>query len=82
MFSQGNIQYLHVKDPEVVKEIIKCTSLDFGKPQYQQKILGPLLGQGILTSNGANWSHKRKTLAPTFTVDSVKVLYINTHSSV
>ena len=73
MFSLGNKQFLHITDPEVVKEIIKCTSLEFGRPSYFQKVLSPLLGKGILTSNGASWIHKRKTLAPTMTLDSVKV---------
>jgi hypothetical protein len=48
MFSVGSKQILHMTDPEVVKEISICTSLDFGKPSYQSKERGPLLGQGIL----------------------------------
>ncbi|XP_059434193.1 cytochrome P450 714C2-like isoform X2 [Corylus avellana] len=64
MFSLGNIQILHVNDPEVVKEISICNSLDFGKPSYQSKEHGPLLGQGILASNGASWAHQRKILSP------------------
>ncbi|RVW74960.1 Cytochrome P450 714C2 [Vitis vinifera] len=62
MFSLGNTQILHVNQPDIVKEITTCTSLDFGKPSYQHRELGPLLGQGILTSNGAVWAHNRKSL--------------------
>ncbi|PON32369.1 Cytochrome P450 [Parasponia andersonii] len=72
MFSLGNLQYLHINNPDVVKEISIYTSFDFGKPSHQRKLLGPLLGQGILTSNGTTWSHQRKILAPEFTIDSVK----------
>ncbi|XP_059437592.1 cytochrome P450 714C2-like [Corylus avellana] len=72
MFSLGNIQILHMNDLEVVKEISICTSLDFGKPSYQSKERGPLLGQGILTSNGATWAHQRKILAPELYMDKVK----------
>ncbi|XP_059435073.1 cytochrome P450 714C2-like [Corylus avellana] len=72
MFSLGNIQILHMNDPEVVKEISICTSLDFGKPSYQSKERGPLLGQGILTSNGATWAHQRKILAPELYMEKVK----------
>lgn len=57
MFSLGNTQILFVNQPEVVREITTCTSLDLGKPSYQQKERGPLLGQGILTSNGAVWAY-------------------------
>ncbi|XP_059454628.1 cytochrome P450 714C2-like [Corylus avellana] len=72
MFSLGNKQILHMNDPEVVKEISICTSLDFGKPSYQSKERGPLLGQGILTSNGATWAHQRKILAPQLYMNKVK----------
>ncbi|GKU91594.1 hypothetical protein SLEP1_g5450 [Rubroshorea leprosula] len=72
MFSLGNIQILHMIHPDVVKEIITCTSLDLGKPSYQHKERGPLLGQGILTSNGAIWAHQRKVLAPELYMEKVK----------
>ncbi|KAL5569542.1 hypothetical protein UlMin_026117 [Ulmus minor] len=72
MFSLGNMQCLHMNDAEVVKEMSICTSLDFGKPLYQQKMLGPLLGQGVLTSNGVSWSHQRKIVAREFSIDKVK----------
>nr|POF24202.1 cytochrome p450 [Quercus suber] len=58
--------------PDVVKEISICTSLDLGKPSYQHKERGPLLGRGILTSNGATWAHQRKILAPELYMEKVK----------
>lgn len=73
MFALGNIQILYVNEPEAVREITTCKSLDLGKPSYQQKERGPLLGQGILTSNGAVWVHQRKILAPELYMDKVKV---------
>ena len=75
MFSLGNIQILHMNNPDVVKEISICTSLDLGKPSYQHKERGPLLGHGILTSNGAPWAHQRKILAPELYVGKVKVCF-------
>ena len=75
MFSLGNIQILHMNNPDVVKEISTCTSLNLGKPSYQYKKLGALLGQGILTSNGATWAHQRKILAPELYMEKVKVCF-------
>ncbi|XP_039057667.1 cytochrome P450 714C2-like [Hibiscus syriacus] len=72
MFSLGNTQILFVNQPDAVKEITTCTSLALGKPSYQQKEFGTLLGQGILTSNGAPWAHQRKILAPELYMDKVK----------
>ncbi|KAJ6758286.1 CYTOCHROME P450 714C2 [Salix koriyanagi] len=72
VFSLGNTQILYVSQADVVREITTCTSLEFGKPSYQQRELGPLLGQGILTSNGKVWAHQRKILAPELYTDKVK----------
>jgi len=73
MFSLGNRQILCVSQPDIVRDITTCTSLDLGKPSYQQKQLGPLLGQGVLTSNGTTWVHQRKILAPELYMEKVKV---------
>ncbi|KAH0667272.1 hypothetical protein KY285_028478 [Solanum tuberosum] len=72
MFSFGNTQIVHVTQPEMVREITTCTSLDLGKPTYQAKERGSLLGNGILTSNGPFWAHQRKILAPELYMDKVK----------
>ncbi|XP_057799317.1 cytochrome P450 714C2-like isoform X2 [Salvia miltiorrhiza] len=68
-FSLGNLQIVHVSDPNLVKEITTTTSPDLGRPSYQQKTMGPLLGQGILTSNGAIWARQRKIIAPELFMD-------------
>ncbi|CAA2979573.1 cytochrome P450 714C2-like [Olea europaea subsp. europaea] len=72
MFSLGNTQIVHVTQPAMVREITTCTSLDLGKPTYQAKERGSLLGQGILTSNGTIWAHQRKILAPELYMEKVK----------
>ncbi|KAJ4829816.1 hypothetical protein Tsubulata_025326 [Turnera subulata] len=72
VFSLGSIQIVFVNEADMVREISTCTSLDLGKPSYQHKERGPLLGHGILTSNGAVWAHHRKILAPEFYMDKVK----------
>ncbi|XP_059313047.1 cytochrome P450 714C2-like [Lycium ferocissimum] len=72
MYSAGTIQILCVTDAEMVKEISQCTSLNLGKPSYLSKDHGPLLGQGIFSSNGAYWAHQRKIIAPEFHLNKVK----------
>jgi len=72
LFALGNTQIIHVNEPDTVKEITTCVSLDLGKPTYQHKERGALLGQGILTSNGAVWAHQRKILAPELYMEKVK----------
>lgn len=75
VFSLGNIPILYTYDLDIVREMTTCTSLDLGKPSYQFKERGPLLGQGILTSNGATWAHQRKIIAPELYSEKVKVTY-------
>ncbi|KAL7152127.1 hypothetical protein ABFS83_04G076500 [Erythranthe nasuta] len=72
VFSLGTTQILHTTNPDMVREITTCTSLDLGKPSYQAKERGSLLGQGILTSNGPYWSHQRKIIAPELYMTKVK----------
>ncbi|KAJ9691544.1 hypothetical protein PVL29_013656 [Vitis rotundifolia] len=71
-FALGNEQLLYVTDTKLVKEINLSKTLDLGKPSYLQKDRGPLLGKGLITSNGAVWFHQRKTIAPQLFMDKVK----------
>lgn len=77
IFALGNTQILHVNQADMVREITTCTSLDLGKPTYQAKERGALLGKGILTSNGPFWAHQRKIIAPQLYMDKVKVQFKN-----
>lgn len=67
-------QHLYVNQVELVKEMNQCITLDLGKPSYVTKRLAPLLGNGILRSNGHSWAQQRKIVAPEFFMDKVKVI--------
>ncbi|XP_060181582.1 cytochrome P450 714A1-like isoform X1 [Lycium barbarum] len=73
-YSTGNKQHLYVNQPELVKEMNQSNSLDLGKPSYVTKRLAPMLGNGILRSNGHIWAMQRKIVAPEFFMDKVKVM--------
>lgn len=66
-------QHLYVNQPELVKEMGQCKTLDFGKPSHMSRKLDPLLGDGILRANGLSWAHQRKLIAAEFFMDKVKV---------
>ncbi|KAF8364681.1 hypothetical protein HHK36_033361 [Tetracentron sinense] len=72
MYATGNAQHLYISDPDLVKEISLCKSLDLGKPLYLIEEHGPLLGLGVTRSNGNIWAHQRKIIAPEFFMDKVK----------
>jgi cytochrome P450 len=71
-YSTGNKQHLYVNHPELVKDMTQSMSLELGKPTYVTKRLEPMLGNGILRSNGQFWARQRKIVAPEFFMDKVK----------
>uniref|UniRef100_A0A0D3GV11 Cytochrome P450 n=1 Tax=Oryza barthii TaxID=65489 RepID=A0A0D3GV11_9ORYZ len=68
----GNMVFLHVSRPDIVRELSLCVSLDLGKSSYMKATHQPLFGEGILKSNGNAWAHQRKLIAPEFFPDKVK----------
>lgn len=73
MFWIGRRPVVYVSQPDLVGEISRRVSFDIGKATHLQKIQKPLFGGGIIKSNGAEWAHQRKTIAPEFFPDKVKV---------
>lgn len=71
-FSLGVKTVLHVSQPALLKEITTITSWDLGRPSLVAKELGPLMGQGIIASNGADWATQKKLIAPHLYLDKVK----------
>ncbi|KAK7275912.1 hypothetical protein RIF29_17038 [Crotalaria pallida] len=71
-YSTGMKHHLYVNEPELVREINQCNTLDLGKPSHNSKKIGPLFGNGIVRANGLSWAHQRKLLAPEFFMDKVK----------
>ncbi|KAG8099087.1 hypothetical protein GUJ93_ZPchr0013g37471 [Zizania palustris] len=72
MYSVGNMVFLHVSRPDLVRELSLCVSLDLGKSSYMKATHQPLFGEGIIKSSGHAWAHQRKLIAPEFFLDKVK----------
>ncbi|KAF8009814.1 hypothetical protein BT93_J0722 [Corymbia citriodora subsp. variegata] len=70
-YSNGMRQHLYINQAELVKEMNQCVTL-LGKPSYVSKRLKPMLGNGIIRSNGHFWSQQRKIIAPEFFMEKVK----------
>ncbi|KAK8582083.1 hypothetical protein V6N13_145071 [Hibiscus sabdariffa] len=71
-YSTGLRQHLYVDDLEILKEMNQLNTLQLGKDSYTTKALQPILGHGIIRSNGQLWAHQRKIIAPEFFMDKVK----------
>ncbi|RVW89433.1 Cytochrome P450 714C2 [Vitis vinifera] len=58
--------HLPLDFPLPLPSLISLSGLSYMKDR------GPLLGKGLITSNGAVWFHQRKTIAPQLFMDKVK----------
>jgi len=61
----GRMQRLWVTSPELVKTVLLDEREKYGK-KSQIRLLSPLLGKGILTSEGDDWKWQRQASAPMF----------------
>ena len=61
----GDVQRLWITGPELVKTVLLDEREKFQKLS-QIRLLSPLLGKGILTSEGADWKWQRQASAPMF----------------
>ncbi|MEQ8327490.1 MAG: cytochrome P450 [Parvibaculum sp.] len=61
-----------INDPEAIRRVLVTEAEHFPKEENQLAILKPLLGNGLLTAEGAEWRRNRKLAAPIFQHSSVK----------
>ena len=52
--------------PEAVKHVLLTNHANYVKGRLTRRILGPLLGEGLLTSEGETWRRQRRQAAPAF----------------
>lgn len=53
-------------DPAAVRRVFLDNAANYRKDDLQMRILRPGLGNGLLTSEGANWRAQRRSIAPMF----------------
>lgn len=60
--------------PEAIRHILLTHDDHYGRMGSGRRVLGPIVGRGLLTSEGEAWRRQRKTLAPAFTPRLVPVM--------
>ena len=55
-----------ITEPSLIKTVLLDKHDLFGRTPITQRVLGPLLGRGVLTADGADWRWQRQTAAPVF----------------
>jgi cytochrome P450 len=64
-------RFFWVTDPALIKRILLDDRDKFDKAPVESKILRPLMGNGLITSRGADWKWQRQTTAPVFRTSEV-----------
>jgi cytochrome P450 len=64
-YDSPRIPLVWITGPDLIKTVMLDARSDFSK-QGQRQVLGPLLGNGILTADGQDWKWQRQTAAPIF----------------
>lgn len=65
-YVQYGRRFTWVTDPSIIKRILLDERDNFYKTPLENRILGPLLGNGLLLSSGADWKWQRQITAPLF----------------
>ena len=69
----GRIQVL-LNDPDAIQHVLVRNAAGYRRPAVSRRLLAPLVGDGLLLSEGAAWRHQRRTIAPVLAPRSMPVL--------
>lgn len=62
----GGRTSLYVCDPALIQEALTKQAACLGKGDLIRKVLGPAIGEGLLTADGAHWRWQRQAVASGF----------------
>ena len=62
-------QRFYILDPPLIQEALLTNAEALVKGPEMKRALGPTLGQGLLTADGAHWKWQRQTASPVFRHD-------------
>lgn len=67
----GNVRFITTADPENIKAILTTQFADYGKGERFHKEWEKFLGDGIFTTDGAQWHDSRQLIRPMFVREKV-----------
>jgi len=65
---------LLTSDPEIIRAVLVDHAEAFKRTDATLRILAPVLGDGLLLSEGANWRFQRRTMAPAFAPRAMEIV--------
>lgn len=67
-------QMAHIADPTLARRVLLEDADSFHRARLMMATLGPALGDGLLTSDGAHWRRQRRIAAPAFRMQELRAL--------
>ncbi len=64
----------YFRQPEHMKAMFLDHADVFRKSPFQKKLLGPAVGDGMLTAEGEHWKFQRRAASPAFRIDALRAL--------
>jgi cytochrome P450 len=58
-------------DPDMVQHVLLDNAANYAKPDIVKHLLGPIIGRGLLTSDGGLWREQRRIVAASFSPAAV-----------
>jgi cytochrome P450 len=65
----NRLLFLHsflINKPEYIEHVLLTNHANYSKSHFLRRMLGPILGNGLLTSEGELWRRQRRIAAPAF----------------
>src|SRR5580704_18116919 len=65
----NRLLFLHsflINKPEYIEHVLLTNHANYSKSHFLRRMLGPILGDGLLTSDGELWRRQRRIAAPAF----------------
>ncbi|GGC50435.1 cytochrome P450 [Haloferax sulfurifontis] len=73
-FDLGPLDTYMLTNPADVETVLVSEASKFRKPQFQDRAIGDLLGDGLLMSEGATWKKQRRLAQPAFDVRRISTM--------
>ncbi len=74
MHRQTKFLHIHmhiVNAPDMIKQVLLDNAANYPRAKLTQQILKPIIGNGLLSTEGEDWRKQRKIVAPTFAPHAV-----------
>ncbi|MBB4004664.1 cytochrome P450 [Aurantimonas endophytica] len=65
---------IYLSDPVLIHEVLVKNANALGKGEEVRRALGPALGKGLLTADGAHWKWQRQSVAHAFRHEKLRAL--------